>query len=316
MTMSRTMARALLAAAAVQAATGLQTQDVADDAPGFSSELNDGPTSYGNLTAARDGSVAALDPELTRTDGLKIHVTQPGEYLMIGIPANLNMSTPATANLMVEADFQKLTTLKCEDLMIRKVRVQGFTLGTNITMLEFSIASDTFSNSSTEVLGLSLTNKREDGTEQTLSFSDRETGTLIKPVEHFTLYAVYCTLARARGFIRPPTKHSFRFRQALFEVECSLNYGEHDIKIVYNSVWRGNNGVRDIYANDLSLYISNVGGRGDTEHPAGLLGSDDYSVETQAIPGCNKAQPIMGPFKYIVDGARRPKGKPHRHHFR
>jgi hypothetical protein len=301
---------------------------VVDEALVFYDKQNDGPSIYGNLTM-RAGSVAALDPELSRTDGVKIHVTVPQEYLMIGIPADLDMANPSAAELMVEADFQKLTTQPCEDLMIRKVTVQGSKLGTNITKLEFSIADDAFSNSSTAVLGLKVTNKREDGREQEITFSDTlPASALIKPVEHFTLYAVYCTVSRARGFIKPPTKHSFRFRQPLFEVECSLDYGTHDIKIVFNSVWRGNNGVRDILANDLSLYISNVGGGcsnatyhkdprpAGCDHPAGLLGGDPYEEATRPIAGCNKSQPLMGPFKYLASGSRRPKGKPHRRHFR
>lgn len=178
------------------------------------------------------------------------------------------------------------------------------------------MGGDTFPDpvNSTTPMGLKVTNKRENGMEQTITFSDLPPGRdpLVKPVDHFSLYAVYCSLHQPKGYIKKPTMYSYLHRQPLWIVECRPNYEQHKIRIVWNAAWRGvlPNG-RDNLKVDMSVSISDVG-----TDPAGLMGTvGDYSAQTAAIPGCNKTQPVDGPFKYIVDGVRRkPKGKPHRRH--
>jgi len=236
---------------------------------------------------------------------------------------------------MVEADFQKQNDDNpCEDLMIKSVTIQGHVLGTNITRLSFGLdpyptirgKGDTFERGNTfpnpihnhSYMELRVTQLRSSGVSNELKFTDYNTTEdlkkkyIVRDFEQYTWMASFCTVQLPTGFIRKPTAHSNKFRTPLRIITCKPNYGQHEIKIVYNSVWRGLNSTGGaIYQNDLSLYITNVG----TE-PAGIMGLDDVTEEIAAVPNCKKAQPVDGPFQYVVERGvkRQPKWKHHRHH--
>lgn len=282
------MVRLLLVAALAAAVAGLtikdddndDDKDVVGDVGGEVDE--DAPADEEKL---EEGMVSALDPELTNSAMEKFHVTQPGEYVMIGMPEYADPSSPETSELMLTATFEKLTAEKCEDVLIRKVVMQGTKLGSNVSKVEFFVANDIFN--STHALGLNV-NTMENLT-----------------AHSFSMYTG-CLIMRPRGYIHIPTKHSYRNRQRLFTAECTFWATDPaDTVIVtvhWQTVWRGvTSDGHNIYANDMSFAVSNVG-----KDSIGLLGTDDHTEQTKAIPGCNKAQPISGPFQTRI-GPKHPK---------
>lgn len=273
--------RAVLAAVFALAVAGLQVKDDDNDAP-----------SDEDTTQA--GVVSALDPELTNSALEKFHVSVPGSYTMIGMPADADPGSPETSQLMVNADFAKLTSEKCEDVMIRKITVQGTKLKTNLTKMEFSIVSDTFNT--TDALGLGIIKVR-DG--QTTTLSDM---TLVDFSNNTD-----CLWYKPKGYVKAPTKHSYRQRSRIYMAECTLvdtDPANNVIIMVHlSTVWRGETtSGQPIYANDLSFSISNV-----KKDSIGLLGTDSHDAATAAVQGCNKAQPVSGPFQTRKAGPKHPK---------
>jgi len=242
------------------------------------------------------GSVSALDPDLTNCQGEKFHVTQPGQYVMIGLPETCNPENPGDCELIVSANFDKLENDgACNDLMIRNVTVQGSSLdqhpsggSTGVSKIDFSILADV--GNSPDALGLQVNDVYYD-----------KAG--------FVGQAAACTISTQVGFYNNPTKHTYRFRSITDNVDCDFKLGSHKFKLQFGVVYRGTdvNTGAPTYANDISfLSIGNVG-----QTAIGLLCTDDHSAQTAAIPGCNKKQPVMGPYQ-VRHGPKFPK----RHHWR
>jgi len=281
------MARLLLAAAAVAAVAGLHVHDGPSDAPSGD-------------TRSRTGDATVLDPELTNAALEKFHITLPGEHPMIILPENADESDPASAELLVYANFSKLTDAACEDLLIRTVTIEGSTLGQNVTKLVFNVGNDNFND--TDAAEYTYTMVRG---AQVRSVTKTASG--IGPL-HLYENVPQCRMSVPRGYLRAPTYKSFLKRSRFMELECSLEFGKHEIKVFWNTVWRGESspGV-PVYHNDLAFSISNVEGAG------GLLGNQDHTDETRAVPGCDKKQPLMGPYQT----RKKARGKPwQRRHFR
>ncbi|CAK0865355.1 unnamed protein product [Prorocentrum cordatum] len=127
---------------------------------------------------------------------------------------------------------------------------------------------------------------------------------------HFFYNVPQCRMSVPRGYLKAPTYRSFLKRSRFMQVECSLDNGKHEIKVSKTTVWRGFDRAANatVYANDLAFSVSNVAGAG------GILGTDDHAAVAAAVPGCNKKQPINGPYQT----RKGPKGKPWQraHHFR
>jgi len=231
--------------------------------------------------------VTALDPELTTTGGETIHVTQAGEYVMIGLPGeSCNPESPDACDLIFKANFDKLENdSACNDLMIRNVTIQGtkLTEGTNgVTKLEFSILSDAGNSSS--ALGFAVNDA-------------------YMAMEDFSSRMPPCAVSQERGYFKWPTKKTNRFRTKTFVVECDLAFAEHKFKLDFHTVWRGtalDTGL-PVYANDISFSIGNVG-----TNPIGIQGTDDTTAVTAAVQGCNKKQPVSGPYQ-VRHGPKFPK---------
>jgi len=238
------------------------------------------------------GSVSALDPELTTTGGEKIHVTQAGEYVMIGLPrGSCNPESPDACDLIFKANFDKLENdSACNDLMIRNVTIQGTKLaqGTSgVTKVEFSILNDVGNSSS--ALGFSVNDA-------------------YVAMEDFSGRVPPCSVSKERGYFQWPNKRTNRFRTKTYTVECDLAFADHKFKLDFHTAWRGtalDTGL-PVYANDISFSIGNVG-----TSPIGIQGTDDTTAVTAAVPGCNKKQPVIGPYQ-VRHGPKFPK----RHHWR
>jgi hypothetical protein len=237
-----------------------------------------------------------LDPELTNAALEKFHVTTPGEHAMIVLPENADLENPTAADLIVYATFEKLTTEPCEDLLIRTLTIEGRHLGTNITKLVFNVGNDFFNDTRAHQYTYTMV---RDARTQDITNTD---------ALHLYENVPYCYMSTPRGYINQPTYRTFMHRQRFMQVECSLDYGLHDIKLYWSTVWRGqDNAGQPVFANDLGFSISNVAGAG------GILGTDDHSAVSTMVSGCHKKQPIMGPYQT----RKKAKGKPrHRHHFR
>lgn len=253
------MLRALLAVLSIAAAGGIQ--------------LSDGPGSE-DIDGA--GVAGTLDPELTNMKGEKFHVTKEGEYLMVGMPSEVDMSKPEDADLLIEASFGQVGK-PCDDLLIRKITLEGNALGSNISKLEFFVANDTFND--TASLGLTVTDDR--GVPQT---SD---------VEGFLAAVPRCQILRPRGYIHLPTKKSWRRRTTTYHAVLNLQRGptSHEVNIFWATVWRGVSEVdgRAVYRNDVSFTVSGIG-----KAPAGLLGMDDHADAIRVEPECAEAHPVGG----------------------
>lgn len=225
-----------------------------------------------------DGSGVAgtLDPELTNVRGEKFHVTKEGEYLMIGLPANADMTRPEEAELLIEANFSQVGS-NCDDLLIRKITLEGTSLGNGLNKLEFFVANDLFND--TGAIGLTATDDR--GVPQTYD------------VQEFSRVVPECEIVRPRGYIHPPTRKSWRKRTTTYHATLNLN-GQHEVNIFWATVWRGISAEdgKAVYKNDLSFSVSGVG-----DSPGGLLGNDDNKVATPMVPGCFKPQPVGGPYQ-------------------
>lgn len=292
--MARLSALLTSAAAAAVAGLGLRTPD--------------GPVGYTNLVR-RSNESYALDPELVNVAGEKFHITQPGPYLMIGVPETADLSDPDNARILVEADFQKTGTTACEDLLIRSVTIQGYILGTNVSKIVVSVANDVFN--STAALGLELTQVRSNGAVGVM--------TGLTP-ENFMDYLPGCSIFRPRGYIKAPTKASYRQRTRIKSMECTFmaqigtDFMTNIVIVHWSTVYRGmqagRNGGPDepYYNNDISFSVSDVG-----TAPVGLLGTDDHTDATKVVAGCNKAQPVGGLFQTRLKG---PKGKPWQRRYR
>jgi len=275
------MARLILAAAAVSAVAGLHVQD--------GPSVADAPSGDAQ---SRTGVATTLDPELTNALLEKFHVTDPGEHAMIVLPYDANLDNPTAAQLIIQSTFEKLTDAPCEDLLIRTLTIEGSVLGTNITKLVFTVGNDNFNDTTAAQYTYTV------GTQDTTN-----TDAL-----HLWTNVPQCRMSVPRGYLKAPTYKTFLKRSRFMEVECSLEYGKHEVKVFWNTVWRGESspGV-PVYANDLAFSISNVEGAG------GILGTDDHSEVSKAIPGCEKKQPLMGPYQT----RKKAKGKPwQRRHFR
>jgi len=243
-----------------------------------------------------------LDPELTNADLEKFHVTQPGEHAVIVLPDTADLDNPASADLIVYATFEKLTTEPCEDLLIRSLTIEGSTVGTNVTKLVFFVGNDNFNDTRASKYTYTMVRSGTNGV-ATQDITNYDALHLYENVPQ-------CRMSVPRGYLRAPTYKSFLKRSRFMEVECSLGYGTHEVKVFYNTVWRGQDGDGDpVYANDLAFTISNVAGAG------GILGHDDHSSVSAAIPGCNKKQPILGPYQTRKKARKEPKWK-RAHHFR
>jgi len=254
------MFRHFLGAAAVGAVSGLQATD---------------PQEPMQLMGSR--VVSALDPELTNTLGEKFHVTEPGEWNLVGIPRGFDPSNTGAAELVINATIEDVGLKDCDDLLIRKVSVFGSKLGGNITSLEFSVGSDVFNETAT--MGL-IVNSASGSTNATAD-----------PAA-FVQLVPECQITRPRGTIAEPTKNSFRKRTKVFTAICSLEKGANVITVTWSTVWRGLNAGSVYYQNDLEVYVSGVG-----DDPAGLLGPDDHTAASRMVTGCFKPQPVNGPFQ-------------------
>jgi len=279
------MARLLLAAAEIAAVVSLN--------------VHDAPSSD---ALSRTGIATVLDPELTNAALEKFHVTTPGEHAVIVLPENADLENPAAADLIVYATFGKLTDDPCEDLLIRTVTFEGSSVGTNVTKLVFNVGSDNFNDTAAHEYTYTFTDSG--GNPQEVTNTD---------ARHLFDNVPICYMGTPRGVIREPTYRTYMHRQRIMQVECSLNSLSrgHDIKVYWSTVWRGFNSTTNssIFANDLSFSIGNVANAG------GILGSDDHSAISAAIPGCNKKQPVLGPYQTRKG---KPRGKPWKraHHFR
>jgi len=242
------------------------------------------------------GSVAALDPDLTNCLSETFHVTQAGTYVMIGLPSTCDPETPDACNLIVFATFDKLENdSECNDLMIRNVTIQGQYLdnmgagsGSGVTKLDFSILHDVINSS--DAVGYQINDE-------------------YKSIADFVSIAAECTYDAATGYPGKPTKHSFRTRTFVDGMHCDLHLDYHMVKIQFGWVFRGYHvdTGEPVYANDIAfLSIGNVG-----QTAIGLLCTDDHSAQTAAVPGCNKTQPVGGPYQ-TRHGPKFPK----RHHWR
>lgn len=250
----------------------------------------DAPDPHGRQAhdaALEASTVSALDPGLTTTRGETIHVTRAGEYVMVGLPGqSCNPEHPDACELILKAVFDKSENdSACNDLMIRSVTIQGTKLaeGTNgVTKVELSILNDVGNSSS--ALGFAV----NDASVAMEDFSSR-----MPP----------CAVSQERGYFTWPTKKTNRFRTKTFIVECDLAFAEHKVKFDFHTVWRGtalDTGL-PVYANDLSFSIGNVG-----TNPIGIQGTDDTTAVTAAVPGCNKKQPVSGPYQ-VRNGPKFPK---------
>ena len=259
-------------------------------------QTNDAPLALQG-SRVMTGSVSALDPDLTDCFGERFHVTQQGEYVMIGLPESCNPETPDACELIFSANFDKLEhDSVCNDLMIRNVTVQGSSLGnmgtgspSGVNKIDFSIYGDLLNDSA--ALGLQVND-----------------GPYLSMTE-FVSSVPACTMAEERGYFRFPTKHTYRFRTITHNVECDFELGDHKFKLQFGVVWRGNNvdTGEPTYANDISfLSIGNVG-----KTAIGILCTDDHSAMSEEIPECNKKQPVNGPYQ-VRHGPKFPK----RHHWR
>lgn len=259
------MKRALLAVFSFAAAEGIQ--------------LSDGPEDINGA-----GVAGTLDPVLTNVKGEKFHVTREGEYLMVGMPSDVDMAKPEDADLLIEANFTQVGE-QCEDLLIRKITLEGKALGSNISKLEFFVANDAFND--TASLGLTVTDDR--GVPQTSEVVD------------FLAVVPGCQILRPRGYIHLPTKKSWRRRTTTYHAVLNLQHGSHEVNIFWATVWRGVSEVdgQATYRNDLSFTVSGIG-----DAPAGLLGMDDHADAVRTEPGCAKPQPRWdpGPHQHKLKG--------------
>jgi len=243
------------------------------------------------------GSVSALDPDLTNCLGEKFHVTQPGPKVMIGLPDTCNPENPGDCELIVSANFDKLENDgPCNDLMIRNVTIQGSSLdqhpsggSTGVANIDFSILADV--GNSPDALGLQVNDVYYD-----------KAG--------FVGQVAACTISPQIGYYSNPTKHTYRFRTITDNVDCDFELGSHNFKLQFGVVWRGtmvDPPFSPVYANDISfLSIGNVG-----QTSIGLLCTDDHTAQAAAVLGCDKKQPVMGPYQ-VRHGPKFPK----RHHWR
>jgi len=285
--------RALVASTAAAAVKGLSV-----GAP-------DGPAAnlLENLAVSKAGTTTALDPELTNTAGEKFHITQEGEWLMVGMPEDASLDEPAKAQVLVTANFSKMSTDPCEDLLIRSITVQGYVLGSNTTKIKLSVNNEVFN--STAALGLSVTQVGADGTEKEMSDLTPATFMGLMPG---------CVLSRPHGTWHRPTKSSFRRRTKFYTLECTgaaltgtnlqPAFVSNQLVVWWSTVFRnsGHSEYETSYVNDISFSVSDVG-----KKPVGLLGTDDHTDATKAVPGCLKKQPVMGPYQTRQKG---PKEKP------
>jgi len=241
-------------------------------------------------------SVAALDPDLTNCLGETFHITQPGTYVMIGLPSTCDPETPDDCDIIFFATFDKMENdSECNDLMIRNVTVQGKYLdnqgnggGSGVKRIDISILHDVINSS--DAVGYQINGEYKSETE-------------------FQSTVLDCRVKPVTGYPKKPTKHSPRARTEVGGVECGFHFDFHDMIIKYGWVFRGyslDTGAA-VYANDIAfLSIANVG-----TTAIGLLCTDDHSVQTAAVPGCNKTQPVGGPYQ-TRHGPKFPK----RHHWR
>jgi len=250
---------------------------------------HDAPDPHGrqdHQVGLETGIVSALDPGLTTIRGETIHVTRGGEYVMIGLPESCDPERPDACDLIFKANFDKLETdSACNDLMIRNVTIQGTKLaeGTNgVTKVEFSILNDAGNSSSAPGFAVN---------DVYVAMGD------------FSSRMPPCAVSQERGYFAWPTKKTNRFRTKTFIVECGLAFAEHKVNLDFHTVWRGTDldtGL-PVFANDISFSIGNVG-----TNPIGIQGTDDTTAVTAAVPGCNKKQPVSGPYQ-VRHGPRFPK---------
>lgn len=236
-------------------------------------QVGDAPEPRAELLGAQ--VVSTLDPEMTNTKGETFHVPNPGEYVMIAMPPEVDVSNPRNADLMIKADFAQVGS-GCDDLLIRSITLQGKRLGADsqgsaLSSLKFFVADDRFNE--TAALGLQAASTSGEAT----TYS----------VEDFLRMVPQVKIVRPRGNIHKPTKQSYRKRQHIFHATATLS-GPHEIQIFWSTVWRG----PGEYANDISFTISGVGSA-----PAGLLGTDDHTEATKVLNGCFKKQPVSGSYQ-------------------
>jgi len=234
---------------------------------------------------AKISGVSALDPDLINIAGETFHVTQAGTYVMTGFPdSSCNPEFPdTTCTLIIFANFEKMENdSDCNDLMIRNVTIQGTFLdnlgagpGSGVTKIDFSTLNDV-ANSSDNYMGFQVNDE-------------------YKSRVDFFNQVIACTIQDPIGYFAYPNRHTNRFRTKTHFVECDFNLGQHKVEVQFGVVFRGNSmdtGL-PVYANDIAkLSVGNV--PNDT---IGLLGRDDHSAQTVAVPGCNKNQPVMGPYQ-------------------
>jgi len=246
---------------------------------------------------AKISGVSALDPDLTNCAGETFHVTQAGTYVMVGFPdATCNPEFPdTTCQLIISATFDKLENdSACNDLMIRNVTIQGTYLdnlgagpGSGVTKIDLSTINDVANSS--DYMGLQVNDEYKNSAD-------------------FLNQVVACTIVYPTGYFTFPNKRTNRFRTLTNHVECDFGLGQHKIEVQFGVVYRGPHvdTRMPVYANDIAkLSISSV--------PAaaiGLLCTDDHSAQTAAVPGCNKLQPVSGPYQ-TRHGPKFPK----RHHW-
>jgi hypothetical protein len=258
-------------------------------------QINDEPLAL-HGSRVTTGSVAALDPDLTNCLGETFHVTQAGTYVMIGLPSTCDPESPDDCELIVFATFDKLENdSECNDLLIRNVTIQGTFLdnqgnggGSGVRKLEVAILHDV--PNSSDAVGFFI--------------NDEE-----KTIENFESTADSCEHSETTGYPKLPNRHSNRFRTVWASLICNLHLNLHQVVMHFGWVFRGfhpDTGL-PVYANDIAfLSIGNVG-----QQAIGLLCTDDHSAQTAAVPGCNKTQPVGGPYQ-TRHGPKFPK----RHHWR
>jgi len=135
------------------------------------------------------------------------------EAFMLGVPETATLDEPSLARLLVEADFEKTGTTKCEDLLIRSVTIQGYILGTNVSKIEITVDNDIFNSSA--AIGLSFDQVR--GTR-------KQTMSGLTPTEFMTSLPG-CSLARPRAHHHTASHSPLRGRwkrQVLSKHELSV----------------------------------------------------------------------------------------------
>jgi len=264
--------RAIFAAVLVAAVMGLQVVELDDD--------GDSPADDDNF-----------ESETTNSAPEKLYITEPGTYTLIAMPPHAD---PAKSELTVKADFVRLSTEPCEEVLIRRLVMEGTKLGDNLKKIEFTVANDIFNSS--EALGLGVVKVTDDG---------RTANTSRMAIADFSA-DTGCDLMRPWGYMAAPEK-PFRERTRIYSAECLFASDVPDSMMMatvhYSTVWRGVSEGRDVFANDLSFSVSNV-----KKDSVGWLSKDRtnrHDDVSRAARPCKKPKSISsGAFMQLGRGGQ------------